>query len=48
MSGEKQKIDFGYALQHDNKALAAMFELVKIGALPLMTLVVSFYFPKAV
>ena len=38
----------GYAFQPDNKALAAMFELVKIGALPLMTLVISFYFPKAV
>lgn len=48
MSGEKQKIDFGYTLQHDNKALAAMFELAKIGVLPLMTLVVSFYFPKSV
>lgn len=38
----------GFALQPDNKALAAMFELVKIGALPLVTLVISFYFPKAV
>lgn len=38
----------GYAFQPDNKALAAMFELAKTGALPLMTLVISFRSPKAV
>jgi len=36
----------GYALFPDNKALIAIFELVKIGVLPLVTLVVSFYFPS--
>jgi len=36
----------GFALLPDNKALAAIFELIKIGALPLITLVVSFYFPN--
>lgn len=38
----------GYAFQPDNRAFATMFKLFKIGALLLMTLVVSFYFPKAV
>ncbi len=37
----------GYGMSPDNKALAAIFELVKIGALPLVTLVVSFYFPNS-
>jgi hypothetical protein len=37
----------GYALAPDNQALRASFELVKIGALPLVTLVVSFYFPNS-
>lgn len=37
----------GYAIWPDNQALAAIFELVKIGALPLVTLVVSFYFPNS-
>lgn len=37
----------GYGLHPENKALTAMFELVKIGALPLVTLIVSFYFPKS-
>jgi len=36
----------GYALFPDNKALGDIFELVKIGVLPLVTLVVSFYFPS--
>lgn len=36
----------GYAWLPDNQALAAIFELVKIGVLPLVTLVVSFYFPS--
>ncbi len=35
-----------YAVFPDNKALVAIFELIKIGVLPLMTLVVSFYFPN--
>lgn len=35
-----------YAVYPDNQALAGIFELVKIGLLPLVTLVVSFYFPK--
>lgn len=34
-----------YGLDPDNSALQAMFELVKIGALPIVTLMVSFYFP---
>jgi hypothetical protein len=29
----------------DNQAIGQIFELVKIGALPLVTLVISFYFP---
>lgn len=37
----------GYAALPDNKALAAVFELVKIGALPIVTLVISFYFPNS-
>ncbi len=37
----------GYAMFPDNVALAAIFELVKIGALPLVTLVISFYFPNS-
>ena len=36
-----------YGIYPENKALINMFELVKIGALPLVTLVISFYFPKA-
>ena len=31
----------------DNTGIAQIFELVKIGALPLVTLVISFYFPTA-
>ncbi|WP_166104966.1 hypothetical protein [Duganella aceris] len=34
----------GYACYPDNKALVALTEMIKIGALPLATLVISFYF----
>ena len=34
-----------YALYPANQALSGIFELIKIGLLPLVTLVVSFYFP---
>lgn len=37
----------GYGMYPDNKALASIFELIKIGALPLITLVISFYFPNS-
>nr|VFK65837.1 MAG: hypothetical protein BECKUNK1418G_GA0071005_107113 [Candidatus Kentron sp. UNK]VFK71574.1 MAG: hypothetical protein BECKUNK1418H_GA0071006_107213 [Candidatus Kentron sp. UNK] len=37
----------GYAWYPGNKALIAIFELVKIGILPLATLIVAFYFPKS-
>nr|VFK19289.1 MAG: hypothetical protein BECKLFY1418C_GA0070996_10564 [Candidatus Kentron sp. LFY] len=37
----------GYAIDPDNKALKAIFELIKVGVFPLVTLVVSFYFPKS-
>lgn len=37
-----------YAALPDNPAMAAIFELIKIGALPLVTLVISFYFPSKV
>ena len=30
----------------DNKGVSDIFELIKIGALPLVTLVISFYFPN--
>jgi hypothetical protein len=36
----------GYAGYPDNKALTQLSELVKIGALPIVTLVISFYFPN--
>ncbi|HAY99380.1 MAG TPA: hypothetical protein DCY38_01130 [Opitutae bacterium] len=36
-----------YALFPDNTALNAIFEFIKIGALPLITLVISFYFPSS-
>ncbi len=35
-----------YVIFPDNQALAHIFELIKIGLLPLVTLVISFYFPK--
>ena len=36
-----------YGIWPDNKALSSIFELIKIGALPLITLVISFYFPNS-
>lgn len=36
----------GYAYAPHNPALAQMSELVKIGALPIVTLLISFYFPN--
>lgn len=36
-----------FSMNPDNKALASIFELIKIGALPLVTLVISFYFPNS-
>ncbi len=35
-----------YAACPDNTALQQIFELVKVGLLPLVTLVISFYFSK--
>jgi hypothetical protein len=35
-----------YACYPGNTALAQLSELVKIGALPIVTLVISFYFPN--
>ncbi|HAY0635187.1 hypothetical protein [Serratia rubidaea] len=35
-----------HAYWGDNQPLRQVFELLKIGALPLVTLVVSFYFPN--
>ena len=37
----------GFGIFPENNALASIFELVKIGALPLITLVISFYFPNS-
>ena len=37
----------GYGYSPENKALADIFELIKIGALPLVTLIISFYFPNS-
>jgi len=37
----------GYALAPENQALANIFELIKIGALPLVTLIIGFYFPNS-
>lgn len=36
-----------YGLQPDNPGISQIFELVKIGALPLVTLVISFYVPNS-
>lgn len=36
-----------YSLYPENKALTQIYELIKIGALPLITLVISFYFPSS-
>ena len=46
LGGGSALVFTAYALFPDNQALASIFELVKIGLLPLVTLVVSFYFPK--
>ena len=35
-----------YVIYPDNHALTNIFELIKMGVFPLVTLVVSFYFPK--
>jgi hypothetical protein len=35
-----------YGVDPSNDAVAKIFELIKIGALPLVTLVISFYFPN--
>lgn len=35
-----------YAIQPDNKALSSIFEVIKVGVLPLVTLIISFYFPN--
>lgn len=37
----------GYGFNPASEAFKAMFELVKIGALPVLPLVLSFYFPHA-
>jgi hypothetical protein len=37
----------GYGIEPQNEAWEKMFELVKIGALPLVTLVIGFYFPSS-
>ena len=39
-------IFIAYARYPDNAALQAIFELFKIGVLPLITLIVSFYFSR--
>jgi hypothetical protein len=36
-----------HGLYPANAAISEIFELIKIGALPLVTLVVSFYFPNS-
>jgi hypothetical protein len=43
-------ISVGVIVAHgisDSKGFTEAFELIKIGALPLVTLVISFYFPKS-
>jgi len=37
----------GYFFQPQNRAAAAIFELIKIGVPPLVTLVIGFYFPNS-
>jgi hypothetical protein len=37
----------GYASYPDNQALAALIEIIKIGMLPMATLVISFYFTSS-
>jgi hypothetical protein len=36
-----------YAIYPENQALSNIFELIKIGALPLVTLIIGFYFPNS-
>jgi hypothetical protein len=36
-----------HGMYPDNQAVTQIFELIKIGAFPLITLVVSFYFPSS-
>jgi hypothetical protein len=36
-----------YVLAPDNKGAAQIFELIKVGVLPLVTLVIGFYFPNS-
>jgi hypothetical protein len=38
--------DVSYAAAPENKALQQIFELIKIGALPIVTLLITFYFPN--
>jgi hypothetical protein len=38
-------IFIAYAAMPDNPAMVQIFELIKIGAFPLVTLVIAFYFP---
>jgi hypothetical protein len=38
----------GYYAWPESRASAAVFELVKVGMLPLVTLVIAFYFPNRV
>lgn len=40
-------IFISYGMWPENPAIASIFELIKIGALPLITLVISFYFPNS-
>lgn len=37
----------GYYYNPENKGIVQIFELIKIGALPIVTLVISFYFPNS-
>lgn len=37
----------GYYAWPESRASAAVFELVKVGMLPLVTLVIAFYFPNS-
>lgn len=36
-----------WAFSPDNKALSQIFDFIKIGVLPLITLIIGFYFPNA-
>lgn len=37
----------GYACYPDNRALSALIEIIKVGILPMATLVISFYFTSS-